>query len=425
MVMPETINVMNALGGEKDLARFVGGCVRDMMLHRPVKDIDIGTTHAPEIATKMLEKRGIRVVPTGIKHGTITAVVEKKTFEITTLRRDVNCDGRHAEVAFTHDWREDASRRDFTINALSMDVEGRIYDYFTGLEDMEEGVVRFVGDAEQRVQEDYLRILRFFRFQAHYGRSIMEDSALAACKKYAAKIAMLSGERIQAEMLKLLKVKLGESSLLYYVMIEMLSSGVLAEVLVGNKPSSGLTIFKDLIETDCELLNLEAPEPVLRLAAIIHDIERENAGKRLEIAGKIAERWQVSNANRDKLNFLVNPPFIFSSTSDEKEQKKILRKAGREGFRELVILMWALEANKNSHNNELTKIYRRIYSLPERWDIPIFPLTGDDIVGIGIPPSKRIGVLLSQAENIWEENNYTLTSEELLEEVEKMENGKS
>ena len=205
MRAPQTMRVMNALGSGN--ARFVGGCVRNMLLGLEVGDVDIATVWTPGEATKRLEGAGIKVVPTGIDHGTVTAVVDKIPFEITTLRKDIETDGRRAVVGFTTDWREDALRRDFTMNTLLADMDGHIYDPTgEGIKDLEVGKVRFVGDPATRIQEDYLRILRFFRFHAAYGKGEPDSDALAACRAAAGKISTLSRERITQEFFKILSV---------------------------------------------------------------------------------------------------------------------------------------------------------------------------------------------------------------------------
>ena len=199
---PDLRKVMGALG--QNHCRVVGGAVRDSILGRDVKDIDIATDHKPEEASRRLKSAGIKVVPTGIAHGTITAVIDGRPFEVTTLRHDVESFGRHARVAFHSDWEDDAARRDFTINALYVDGEGKLYDYFAGQEDIAEGRVRFIGRPAERIEEDALRILRFFRFHACYGKGSPDPDGLKACEENAKKIDILSVERIRDELLKLL-----------------------------------------------------------------------------------------------------------------------------------------------------------------------------------------------------------------------------
>ena len=204
MSAKETRDVIAALTAKGARVRFVGGCVRDALLGRAVKDVDIATHDDPETVTALLKAAGIRAIPTGIAHGTVTAVTGAAHFEITTLREDVETDGRRAKVAFTDDWEADAARRDFTFNAIFCAPDGTIYDRFGGIEDLKAGRVRFVGDAETRLKEDVLRLLRFFRFHAWYGRGLPDPKGLDACRKFAHLLPNLSGERVAAETLRLL-----------------------------------------------------------------------------------------------------------------------------------------------------------------------------------------------------------------------------
>ena len=201
---PETQAVLAALGADGTELRFVGGCVRDAVAGRPVKDVDLATPDPPERVTALLERAGIKAVPTGLEHGTVTAVSGGRPFEVTTLRVDVETYGRRARVAYTDDWQADAARRDLTINALSCAPDGTLYDPFGGLGDLRGGRVRFIGDPRQRIREDYLRLLRFFRFHAHYGKGGPDPEGLAAATELAAEATDLSGERVRDELLKLL-----------------------------------------------------------------------------------------------------------------------------------------------------------------------------------------------------------------------------
>jgi poly(A) polymerase len=215
--------------------RFVGGCVRDSLLDRPVKDIDAATPAIPPQVITLLEKSGIKAIPTGIAHGTVTAVIENKHVEITTLRRDAQCDGRHASVEFSDDWREDAARRDFTMNALYLSPQGELFDYFGGLDDARHGRVRFIGEPASRIREDGLRVLRFFRFYAWFGRGAPDAAALEACVAERGMIKRLSGERIQKEMLTLLAAPGPVPALR-----AMQETGVLAEVMLAPLSFSAL-----------------------------------------------------------------------------------------------------------------------------------------------------------------------------------------
>ena len=254
MTEAATASVLGALGGT---ARFVGGCVRDALLGRAIVDIDIATPLLPEEVMRRLEAAGIKAVPTGLDHGTVTAVAPPRRFEVTTLRRDVETDGRHARVAFTDDWAADASRRDFTMNALFLDAEGRVFDPMGGLPDLHAGRVRFVGDPATRIREDVLRILRFYRFQAHYGRGEADPPARADCRALAPLLPSLSGERVAAELLKLLAAPDPMPTLRL-----MAADGVLAMLLPEARRLARLAA----------LIPLEGiGDPLRRLAALLDD----------------------------------------------------------------------------------------------------------------------------------------------------------
>ncbi|WP_341895839.1 CCA tRNA nucleotidyltransferase, partial [Ferrovibrio terrae] len=226
MTAAPTRSLLAALGASGAPVRFVGGCVRDAILGLRPADIDLATPETPEVVIRRLEKAKLKAVPTGIEHGTVTAVVPPATFQVTTLRRDVATDGRHATVVFGTDWAEDAARRDFTINALYADADGRLYDYTDGRADLAAGLVRFIGDPAARVAEDYLRVLRFFRFHARFGRGAPDAASLAACAAASDRLDRLSGERIRDELLKILILPNAADAL-----VLMQQSGVLAAVL--------------------------------------------------------------------------------------------------------------------------------------------------------------------------------------------------
>jgi poly(A) polymerase len=247
--------VLAALGADGAVVRFVGGCVRDTLLARPIGDIDIATPDPPDTVLTLLEAAAIKAVPTGIAHGTITAVVPPRHFEITTLRRDVETFGRHARVAFTDDWAADAARRDFTMNALFLDAAGRVFDPVGGLADLRAGRVRFVGDAAARIREDVLRLLRFYRFHAHYGRGAPDAAARRACRELSALLPGLSGERVATELFKLLAAPDPVPTIDL-----MAEDGVLAVLLPEARRRdrlAGLVVLED------------AADPLRRLAALL------------------------------------------------------------------------------------------------------------------------------------------------------------
>lgn len=281
--LPGLDRLATILGGEAGEARFVGGAVRDSLLEIAVADVDLATCHAPETVMARLKDAGIRAVPTGLAHGTVTAILDGHPVEVTTLRRDVSTDGRHALVAFTDDWREDAARRDFTINALYADPDsGRVHDYFGGLADLAARRVRFIGDPLQRIAEDHLRILRFFRFHARFGDAI-DAAGLEACTTRANDLMALSRERIAAELLKLLVARAAVP-----VVRLMIARGILIAVL-PEIDAAGVERFALLAER--EAAAGIAPDPIRRLATLTPPAEAEVIGARLKL----------SNAQRKRL----------------------------------------------------------------------------------------------------------------------------
>ncbi|HKO06151.1 MAG TPA: CCA tRNA nucleotidyltransferase, partial [Alphaproteobacteria bacterium] len=324
MTAPATERVLAALGAKGAEVRFVGGCVRDAILGRPVKDIDIATHDPPEAVIALLEAAGIKVVPTGVAHGTVTAVVGPDHFEITTLRRDVETYGRRAKVAFTGDWAADAARRDLTINALFAAPDGTLYDPFGGLEDLRQGRIRFVGDARTRIREDVLRLLRFFRFFAHYGKPPPDAEALAACRELAPLLPTLSGERVAAETLKLLAAPEPAS-----VVALMIEAGIVAHFL---PEADGVAPLRALVTLE----GLGPGTDALRRLAALLDPRQGSEG-----ADALALRLRFSNAERERLVALAAPAEVPQPEMSEKVQRLLLYRLGAERFRDLALLAWA------------------------------------------------------------------------------------
>lgn len=388
-------------GGKQ--VRFVGGCVRDALLGQVPADIDIVTQATPDGVIKALKAANIHVVPTGLKHGTVTAVINHKPYEITTLRRDVACYGRHAEVEFTEDFEEDARRRDFTFNAMSCTKEGELYDYFHGHEDLEKGIVRFVGDPFARVVEDYLRILRFFRFFARYGKKPMDTRALAAIAAHAVSLETLSGERIQNEMFKLLPHMKDT-----HVLEVMHDTNVLPHIALpvhGFVPLSQLMMLEQHEGIASELLT--------RLACLLRtSTEQASLGR------KLASRWKLSNEDKALLMDLVKCSGQVTEKTSVKEQKKYIRAWGREIFTQAVLVAWAefLTHTKTAQEG-LSTAFATMLRFAETWEIPDFPIRGQDILSLGIAPGEQVGVLLREAEAWWEEKDYAPSHGEILHYV--------
>jgi poly(A) polymerase len=379
MTAPETCAVMAALG--EGNARFVGGPVRNALLDKPVSDIDIATPLKPDEVVKRLEFAGLKAVPTGIVHGTITAVAKGKPFEITTLRRDVETDGRRAVVAFSDDWAEDARRRDFTMNALYASADGEVFDTVGGIEDLKAQHVRFVGDPVTRIREDYLRILRLFRFHAWYGKGEIDSAALHAAAAEKAGLSGLSGERVQKEILRLLEAEDPMTSLR-----AMAATGILGDVLPGalNLPRLERLIA---IDTDCFF----EPDAVLRLAALLP----------ADGVAAVADKLKLSNAHRERLSDLAQAKEKIVSYLSIKEVRKLLYLIGPQRFKDRVFLKWADDLKASN-----TMQWRALLALADSWQRPKFPLTGESVMVAGVPRGPLVGRILSEVEEWWIDSDF-------------------
>ena len=370
MTAPETLAVFAALGD----ARFVGGAVRNALLGTAVVDIDIAVPMPPSEAITRLVAKDIKVVETGIEHGTVTAVAGSHAFEITSLRRDVETDGRHAIVQFTDDWSEDAARRDFTINAMYATLDGEIFDYATGVEDLIAGRVRFVGDAATRIAEDYLRVLRLFRFHAWYGKGEIDPEGLRAAAAAKDKLKTLSAERIAKEMLRLLEA--GNPSAVLRVMA---ATGILPELLPG---ALNLPRLDRLAEIDAD--NMFARDSVLRLASLLPDSDAAHAA---------ADALKLSNAQRTRLEQALSGETLKAQLS-AREARRLLYRIGVARFRDKVLLAWA-------GRTAAAPGWRMLLDMAANWQKPRFPLTGMDVMQAGVAEGPDVGRVLAKIEDWW------------------------
>lgn len=387
-----TRRVMAALAADGVEPRFVGGCVRDAVSGRPVHDVDIATPDPPERVTALLERAGVRVVPTGIAHGTVTAVLGERRFEITTLRRDVETDGRRARVAFTDDWLIDARRRDFTINTLSCTVEGDVYDPCGGLADLGGGIVRFVGSAGERIEEDVLRLLRFFRFFATFGRPPADADALAACRIMAPKIPTLSGERVRDEFLRILLAPNCADT-----MVLMRGERVL-EWIVPEPVDTGRLRMTAWLETTAIRRDPVAPDPLRRLAALM--------GADAAAIAALARRLRLSNRDSDRLAALTAAPAL-TPESGRSGLDRALYDAGAALARDRVLLSWAGEmASDPRHTSARTAQWIAMLDAVDSWTRPEFPLDGHDVAALGVPAGPAVGELLERVEAWWLEGGF-------------------
>jgi len=389
----ETIAVMSALEATGGKARFVGGSVRNALMGEAVTDIDIATTLKPEDAIAALKRKGIAVVPTGIEHGTITAIIAGRPFEITSLRRDVATDGRRATVAFTDDWAEDAARRDFTMNAIYADLSGKLFDPTGGIADLNARLVRFVGDPDARIQEDYLRILRFFRFHAWYGKSELDGNALNAAERNKAGLKRLSGERIQKELLRLL-----EAPDPFSVLRAMQERKILGEILPDP-------IRIDRLEQLYILLReyaLPCP-PVLALAALVPN---------REAARGVASSLRLSNADKTRLTDALSEDAPLESHMPDGATRRVLYRYGRERFIDMLLIRWAAAPQMPG--------WRTILNAARDWTRPDFPIDGRDALDAGMPEGPGIGRALSAAERWWIEQDFAPDREALLVKLKEL-----
>jgi poly(A) polymerase len=382
MTAPETRAVMQALSARQTDVRFVGGCVRDALLGRRVTDVDIATPDEPARVIDKLKAAGIRSVPTGIEHGTVTAIVAHKPFEITTLRRDIETDGRRAVVAYTDDWQEDAARRDFTMNAIYCDADGTLYDPEAGLADIAARQVRFVGDPARRIEEDALRILRFYRFQARLEFRDVDGAGDAACKAAAAMLDGLSGERIAREMYKLLAARDPVQTLRI-----MLDGAILPHVVATD---GDLDRLQGLCELEQEL---DLVDPVRRLGSLARDTD-------------VAARWRLSNADRARLAALSPVPDGFGPAMTLKELRHVLYRRGGHSVIDWILLAWAEDVSQIAWRGHL--------HAARTWQEVALPVKGQDVLDLGVKRGPRVGEIVRDLENWWIEGDFSASRDQCL-----------
>ncbi|OFX13024.1 MAG: hypothetical protein A2516_05275, partial [Alphaproteobacteria bacterium RIFOXYD12_FULL_60_8] len=351
-----------------------------------------------------LEEAGIKAIPTGIEHGTVTAVSHGKPYEITTLRRDRACDGRHAEVEFTDDWFEDAARRDLSINAMSATPDGAVYDYFNGIDHLARGLIRFIGIPKRRLEEDYLRILRYFRFLAHYGRGGANKEALAAIRVAAPQVETLSRERIREEILRILEAD-GAAE----VLLLMHSVRVLDFALPEATEFGALRV---LIWLETRAIRLEGIEPntLRRLSCLLPNGEAAHC---------VAERLKLSNAQRDHLLAIAAVPQPPDPSLGDGELRHLLYELGPDLYRDCALITWARKKSCSEHGSSTeTEAWISLLERPNRWSPPDFPLTGADVLGLGVPEGPEVGRLLDTLRTSWVSEDFRPERPDLLARLE-------
>ncbi|MFM1813684.1 MAG: hypothetical protein RLZ98_379 [Pseudomonadota bacterium] len=397
---PETQAVFAALDRDGHIARAVGGAVRNTLMGLATSDIDLATTAPPDLVVEFARAAGLTSVPTGLKHGTVTIIADHHPFEVTTLREDVNTYGRHADVAFTDDWAADARRRDFTINALYCGADGTIYDPLGGYPDIVHRRVRFIGKPEDRIREDYLRILRFYRFSAEYVPAGKFDAAgHAACIVAREGLRNLSGERIRAELLRLLGAREAES-----IVSIMAESGVLAAIGIASPPDA--PAHANLTRILCRLAL--GKDPLLQLGAL-WVTDRESVAQltaRLKLSGQEQTRLQALAAGYPPIDWQM----------PEQAAKLALYRMGEAAFRDRVLFEWA----RGTQTDQEAAAWREWLRLPERWQAPVFLLKGADVVANGVKAGPDVGAMLREIEDEWIEGGFAADRATLLERLRIM-----
>ena len=379
--------LFDALSRDGAEARFVGGCVRDGLLGRPVSDVDVATTALPDAVTELVTSAGLRAIPTGIDHGTVTVVIDGRGFEVTTLRQDVETDGRRAVVAFTDDWQVDAARRDFTMNAMSARPDGALFDYFNGAEDLAAGHVKFVGDPAARIAEDVLRLLRFYRFHAWYGRGAPDDAARAACRAQAAKLPGLSAERVREEALKILRAP--DPAAIFRLMAE---DGVLPHCL----PDAGN------VGRLAALVRLEEQADAIRRLGAVHADDADLSG----LAGTL----RLSNRDIRRLERMLGARQEIRLDAGPRDWRRCLHEWGPSAFEDGAMLA---AAESDATAAALEPLRQALAA----WRPKTLPVAGADLIAAGVPAGPEVGEIMRALEAWWVDQDFQPNHDALLEKA--------
>lgn len=394
LARPQTQAVLRAIEAGGYPARAVGGVVRNALLGLPVADVDIATPAPPEKVMQLATAAGLKAVPTGLEHGTVTIIADRTPFEVTTLRKDIETFGRHARVAFTDDWAADARRRDFTINALYCDRHGTVYDPVGGYPDLVNRRVRFIGDPVQRIREDYLRILRFFRFHALYGTGDFDQSGLEACIAEREGLSRLSAERIREEMLRLIVAPGALQA------IETINAAGIADIVLGRR--GNIELLSRVIDIEAALGR--SPDALLRLAALSCETPED--------ADALASRWKLSNDQRAQLEAAMFTDPALDPVADLREAKACRFELSADSFERAYIMAWARSGADPRDHSWLSR-FQEI----QRWRVPEVPFKGADVVALGIPPGPDVGKVLKQFRDWWIDADFPENSEMLQEKL--------
>ena len=375
--------IMNLLNKDGDFARFVGGCVRDSLIDLKTNDIDIATIHKPKNVIDILSLGSIKVIPTGIDHGTVSVYTDTFNFEITTLRSDTETDGRHAKVIYTDDWEKDSSRRDFTINSIYLKSNGHIFDPHNGTSDLFEGNIRFIGNPKERIEEDYLRILRYFRFNAYYGKDNIpfSSSAIKACEESKFALKKLSPERVQSEFFKILT-----SPRAKIIIEKLLNIDILNVIFNGEVHFSFLY---RMINIDNK--NSYESDPILRFISLIY-LQKINLNNLI--------MFSFSNKQKDLISLFINQRISFSNSMTIDQLNKTLYFYGKEICTQGIRVCWSTDLNEDDAG------WVELLSEVREWERPIFPIKAIDIMNQGFKEGPVIGEILKELEDNWILSNF-------------------
>jgi poly(A) polymerase len=398
---PATRAVFEALTAKGAGARAVGGAVRNALMGTPVKDVDIATTALPDEVMQLAAKAGLHAVPTGIEHGTVTVVARHMPFEVTTLRRDIETFGRHARVTFTTDWTEDAQRRDFTMNALYCSAEGTVHDPLGGYPDLKARRVRFIGDAHERIREDYLRTLRFFRFLAEYGDPAAPDpDGFAAAIAEKSGLSGLSGERIRAELLLLLTAPGAVAA------VRAMHEAGLLEPVLGAPGNVAQLARLAAIEAALS----RAPDAVLRLAALALD------GKQTPEA--LQQRLRLSAAETARFAHTMTKDRAFDPRAAETDAQAFIYRQGAQAFVDGALMDWVRSRDAADAGSRAERV-----RLVERWHAPELPVRGADVLARGVKPGPDVGRVIAAFETWWIAEGYPSDSKRIADKLDELVRG--
>lgn len=400
---PHLQKLLSALSANEEQARIAGGAVRNALFGEPVSDVDIATTNLPEEAARRAAEAGFKVVPTGIEHGTVTVVADGVPYEVTTLRDDIETDGRHAVVRFGRDWQRDAERRDFTINALYADADGTVIDLVGGLADINARRLCFIGDAETRIREDYLRILRFFRFFAWYGSGRPDAEGVKACARLKDGLERLSAERVWSELKKMLGAPDPSRAMLW-----MRQSGVLSKVLPESE-KWGIDAIHALVAAEKDLH--WKPDPMLRLEAIIPP----DAPRMVELA----TRLKMSTREADRLKGWALEAPLKADAADLSLRKRLYFGDAQGVTDRLALAVVSTRSKAVSDDDALREAagFSRQLKIAREWKKPTLPIKGSDLIELGIPTGPEMGETIRALESVWADSGFVMERAALLEKA--------